>query len=433
MEWAGGSPGGQATDRELMERFVRYGSDGAFADLMARHGAMVRAVCRRYLRDPHAADDAFQATFLVLIHKAGLVRWRESIGGWLFEVATRVARKAAGQAVRRSAREGAAANAASEPAGPAPASDLTALQVALDEELRRLPEKFRTPLVLCHLEGLSQDEVARRLGVTDGQLRGRLYRAKERLRERLARRGFTLSAVLLALAIARPARALPSTLAAGTLRLATAAPHTIPVTVQLLATGVIRDMTTTFKPLALLALVGALGLAAAAFASRAATTEPVPPPAAKPAAPAAAKPEAADKEEGAKLSLTTDYLFQRVDIDVTGSLGAHTVSLNISLDDKEGKGSMVFDPNSTRFNKFGDEGGYTEIATRSWDVTLSALELEDPTKNGRRLYEIKGEGLKARLFLVVARERTDSHRLLVAEKDGTVKQVIPLREVAKGQ
>ena len=231
MEWAGGAPGGQATDRELMERFVRDGSDGAFAELMARHGAMVRAVCRRYLRDAHAADDAFQATFLVLIRKAGLVRWRESIGGWLFEVATRVAKKAAGQAIRRSAREGAPAGSAPEPAAPAPASDLTALQVALDEELRRLPEKFRTPLVLCHLEGLSRDEVARQLGVTDGQLRGRLYRAKERLRRRLVRRGFSLTAVLLAPALGDQARALPVTLAARTLRLVAAAPHTIPVAV----------------------------------------------------------------------------------------------------------------------------------------------------------------------------------------------------------
>src|SRR5262249_28891796 len=154
----------------------------------------------------------------------------------------------------------------------------------------------------------------------------------------------------------------------------------------------IRDMTTRFKPLALLALFVAVGLAAAGFASRAATTEPAPPPAAKPAAPAAAKPEAADKEEGTKLSLTTDYLFQRVDIDVTGSFGAHTISLNISVDDKGGKGSLGLDPNSTRFNKFGDEGGYTEIATRSRDVTLSEIEREDPAKKGRRLYEIKGEG-----------------------------------------
>ena len=450
MACAGRSPGGQATDRELLERFNRDGSQEAFAELLARHGAMVRAVCRRHLRDAHAADDAFQATFLVLIRRAGLVRWRESIGGWLFEVATRVARKAAGQAVRRSAREGAPASSAPEPAAAAPVPDLTALQVALDEELRRLPEKFRTPLVLCHLEGLSRDEVARQLGVTDGQLRGRLYRAKERLRRRLVRRGFSLTAVLLAPALGDQARALPVTLAARTLRLVAAAPHTIPVAVRLLATGVIRDMTTRFKPVALLTLFGALGLAAAGFASRATTTdpagrEPAHPPAAARAAPAPAKPGVADKASklvhsvdadkgaGTKLALATDYLFQRVDIDVTASLGALRVSLDITLDDKGGKGRMGFDPNSTRFNKFGDEGGYTEIMARSRDVTLSALELEDPTRKGRRLYEIKGEGLKGRLFLVLAREKTNSHRLLVADKDGTVRRVLPLRGVAKGQ
>jgi hypothetical protein len=340
-----------------------------------------------------------------------------------------VARKAAGLAARRRAREGAPAGGASEPAAPAPASDLTALQAALDEELRRLPEPFRTPLVLCHLEGLSQDEVARRLGVTDGQLRGRLYRAKRRLRERLARRGLTLSAVLLALALGRPARAVPPTLVAGTLRLVTAAPHTIPVAVRVLAKGAIRDMTTTFKPLAFLALFAALGLAAAALASRAATADPAgrepdPPPAAKPAA---------AEEKGADLSLETDYLYQRVDIDTTGSFGAHRIRLNVSLDDKGGKGAMEFDPNSTRFNVFGDEAGYTEIATRSVDVTLSALEREDSTGKGRRLYEIKGEGLKERLFLVLAREKTSSHRLLVADKEGKVKLVFPLRGAARDQ
>jgi RNA polymerase sigma factor (sigma-70 family) len=265
MGWAGRSPGGAATDRELIERFNRDGSQEAFGELLARHGGMVRAVCRRHLRDGHAAEDAFQATFLVLIGKAGRVGWRECIGGWLFEVATRVARKAAVQAVRRSAREGAPAGPASEPVAPAPAPDLTALQDALEEELRRLPDRFRAPLVLCHLEGLPQDEAARRLGVTEGQLRGRLYRGKERLRARLVRRGFALAAVLLALSVGRPAGAVPPALAARTLRLAGAAPDTIPVAVRHLTTGVIREMTTTCKHRVLLALLGALGLAAAGF------------------------------------------------------------------------------------------------------------------------------------------------------------------------
>jgi len=136
------------------------------------------------------------------------------------------------------------------------------------------------------------------------------------------------------------------------------------------------------------------------------------------------------EEDGRRLSLATDYLFQKVDID-TSSLPTHRISLNITLDDKRGKGTLGIDPNTTRFNVFGDEAGSTEIATRSSDVTLSALEREDSTGKGRRLYEIKGVGLKGRLFLVFAGERAESHRLLVADKDGTVKQVLPLRRVAQ--
>lgn len=292
MKLAGVSPGGRATDRELIERFVHDRSEGAFADLMARHGPMVLAVCKRHLRDPHAAEDAFQAVFIVLARRAGAVKWRASIGGWLFEVATRVAKKAAGQAARRAAREGGRADAAPEPeAPPAPApADLTALQAALDEELRALPEKFRAPVVLCHLEGLSQEEVARHLGISDGQLRGRLYRAKERLRERLLRRGFTLTAVLLALTMGGKAQAVPAVLAAGTLRLASAAPDAIPTAVHLLAQGVIRDMGTSFKALAAMTVLSVIGVAAAGFAVRSALADA--PHLARPDAAAAARPDA---------------------------------------------------------------------------------------------------------------------------------------------
>jgi RNA polymerase sigma factor (sigma-70 family) len=326
MEWAGRSPGGQATDRELIERFNRDGSQEAFAELLARHGALVRAVCRRHLRDAHAADDAFQATFLVLIRKAGRVGWQECIGGWLFEVATRVARKAAGQAVRRRVREGAPAGAASEPVAPDPAPDLTAIQDALEEELRRLPDRFRAPLVLCHLEGLSQDEAARHLRVTEGQLRGRLYRGKARLRERLLRRGFTLPVVLLALS-GREARAASSALTASTLRLAGAPPETIPVAVQLLTAGVIREMTTTFTLRALVALLGALGLAAAGLAlcppaADSARPETAPVEVARAAAPLPARPpEIADKQSGFVHSVDAARVRLLVNFDLAAGKG----------------------------------------------------------------------------------------------------------------
>src|SRR5262249_39728899 len=150
-----------------------------------------------------------------------------------------------------------------EPAAPPPPSDLGALQIALDEELQRLPEKLRTPLILCHLEGLGQDEVARHLGVTGGQLRGRLYRAKGKLRERLVRRGFPLTGVLLALAVGTTTQAVPTPLAAATLRLAGGRSPTVPIAVHHLAQGVIRDMVRVFKTVTAFALLGVLGLAAA--------------------------------------------------------------------------------------------------------------------------------------------------------------------------
>lgn len=346
LKLAGGA-GGHATDRELLERFVQDRSEGAFADLMARHGPMVLAVCKRHLRDAHSAEDAFQATFIVLARKAGAVKWKQSIGGWLFEVATRVARKAAGQSARRTAREGGSADTAPEPAAPpvtAP-SDLTSLQAVLDDELRNLPEKLRTPVVLCHLEGLSQEEVARHLGVSDGQLRGRLYRAKERLRERLLHRGFSLSAVLLALGVGAAAQAVPPLLASGTLRLVRGAADSVPNAVHLLATGVIRDMTTSFKTVAALTVFGVLGLAAAGFAVRSAVADaprpaetappvtrnetlfPLPP---APKLPKAPKPVAARKAEEKK----EDDKRERVWCRIKG-VDATKKTLTVKLDEGE--------------------------------------------------------------------------------------------------
>lgn len=297
LRLAGVTPGGDATDRDLIRAFALDRSEAAFAALMARHGPMVRAVCRRALRDHHLADDAVQATFVVLARRAGAVRWKESLAGWLFEVARRVSRKSAAQAARRTARECGAAE-APEPAAPVPppAADLSALQAALDDELARLPDRLRLPVVLCHLEGLSQEAVAKQLGVTDGQLRGRLYRAKLKLQDRLTRRGFTLTAVLLALAVHPPASALPPVLAAGTLRLATTPDAAVPAAVLALTHGVTPAMFTA-KTVVTLAVFGVLGLGAGGWAVRSAVADappavvdapldrPVLPPAPKPARP----------------------------------------------------------------------------------------------------------------------------------------------------
>ena len=175
------------TEGQLLDRFVTRRDEAAFEALVSRHGPMVLGVCRRLLRDPNDVDDAFQATFLVLVRKAGSLRRRDLLGNWLYGVAYRVAVRSRAVASRRAATETASAVAASparEPAAPMP---------ELYEELQRLPERYRVAVVLCYLEGLTHEEAASRLGWPVGTVKGRLSRARELLRLRLTRRGLTLA------------------------------------------------------------------------------------------------------------------------------------------------------------------------------------------------------------------------------------------------
>lgn len=206
------------SDRELLERYVLSREEAAFAELVRRHGGMVWGVCRRVLADDADADDAFQATFLVLIHKATTLRGRESLAGWLQAVAWRLARKVKTEVARRRIKE-ARTTKESE-------LDFTAeverrdLRALLDAELDRLPEKYRAPLVLCYFEGLSYREAAQQLGWRDGTVCGRLARARELLRQRLSTRGLTLSTAALGAALTEPANA-PAASVAAVARIAT--------------------------------------------------------------------------------------------------------------------------------------------------------------------------------------------------------------------
>ena len=167
--FSGGAVAGQ-TDAALLHRFVAGGDEEAFAGLVARHGPMVLAVCRGVLRDPSDAEDAFQATFLVLVRRAGSIWVDESLGGWLYRVAHRVAVRANVDAVKRRARERRGvemdAIAGSEPRD-RPES-------ALHAEIARLPEPMRRALILCELEGMTQAEAARVLHCGEATLRRRL-------------------------------------------------------------------------------------------------------------------------------------------------------------------------------------------------------------------------------------------------------------------
>jgi RNA polymerase sigma factor (sigma-70 family) len=179
------------SDRSLLEEFVARRDEQAFAGLLRRHGPLVLGVCRQVLRDPHAAEDAFQATFLVLARKAASVREHQALSAWLYRVALNIARTArAAEARRRSCEREAATMSATHSAGTPPTVDW---QPVLHEEVGRLPAKYRTPIVLCYLEGKTGEEAAQDLGWPVGTVKGRLARARELLRRRLGRRGVTLA------------------------------------------------------------------------------------------------------------------------------------------------------------------------------------------------------------------------------------------------
>jgi RNA polymerase sigma factor (sigma-70 family) len=187
------------TDGKLLERFVRERDEAAFAVLMHRHGPMVFGVCRRMLGDGHDADDAFQATFLVLVRRAASVEPHSPLASWLYGVAQRVALKARARAAARHHRQ----RELTDMPRKEPLDDMTwrELRPLLDEEVGRLPEKCRVPMVLCYFEGKSYDEAAQELGWPKSTLASRLGRGRELLRQRLVKRGITLSAGAVATAL----------------------------------------------------------------------------------------------------------------------------------------------------------------------------------------------------------------------------------------
>jgi RNA polymerase sigma factor (sigma-70 family) len=195
-----------ASDAALLGRFIRHRDEDAFAALVARHGGMVLGVCRRLLGDAHVADDAFQAVFLVLARRAASVRPRHALAAWLHGVARRVALGARAAGSRRARRT---RPLTADPPAPGrdPLDELTAreLVIVLHDEVQRLPAVYRLPVILCGLEGKSQEEAARLLGWTSGSVKGRLERGRRRLHARLSRRGLTLAAALAAVEASRGA------------------------------------------------------------------------------------------------------------------------------------------------------------------------------------------------------------------------------------
>jgi RNA polymerase sigma factor (sigma-70 family) len=210
-------PDGGESDADLLTRFTTAGDEAAFEVLVRRHGAMVLGVCRRVLgRHVHDAEDAFQAAFLILARKADSVVRRESLGCWLYRVAHRVALEARAAAARRSAREKPLAAAPDPVVDPPEPGDWRPI---LDEELARLPDRYRAPVILCELEGLPRRQAAALLGVPEGTLSSRLATARRLLAQRLARRGLAPAAAGLAVFLSEgAAAAVPPALVDSTVR-----------------------------------------------------------------------------------------------------------------------------------------------------------------------------------------------------------------------
>ncbi len=230
-------------DGALLECFVADGDESAFEAIVARHGSMVLGVCRRLLGDSHDADDAFQATFLVLVKKARQLRDAERLGPWLYGVATRVATKARAQEARRRGRLRAVQ--AEMPAPEDPDGDWFDVRPILDAELGKLSPKLRDILVLCLLEGLTAEEASRQLACPLGTVKSRLAHGREALRGGLTARGLAPAAALAVVAGgSRSALASPvsRTLSMTTVRIAGLAPERIPHAVVALTTGATTNM-----------------------------------------------------------------------------------------------------------------------------------------------------------------------------------------------
>jgi RNA polymerase sigma factor (sigma-70 family) len=266
-KWIDTRTGSDVSDDDLLERFVTQHDENAFEAIVRRHGPLVLGVCRRWLFDSEDVEDAFQATFLVLVRKAASIRCREQLGNWLYGVALRIARRLRAGAARGASRQ--------RPLKELPASDPPPdalrgeLRAVLDEEVQRLPEKYRVPFLLCYLEGRTNDEAARALGCSRGTVATRLARARQRLRRWLSRRGLDPSAGVMGTILAGEAAeaAVSEAVLTSTVQLAvqvgTGRGVATPPVVALVE-GVLRDMfLTRCKVLTVLTLALLLGASGA--------------------------------------------------------------------------------------------------------------------------------------------------------------------------
>lgn len=236
------------SEGQLLARFVGERDQVAFEAIVSRHGPMVLGICRRLLDDPHDVEDAFQATFLVLVRRAGSLRDRDLLANWLYGVALKVATRCRRDRSRRRTRERAEPDTDTALPVATDEADLGELRSVLDLEVDRLPSRFRAPVVLCYFEGLTHDQAAERLGCPVGTVRSRMSRAREILRSRLIRRGLGPASLIPTAPLAGLAPEVPLALMAATAASVSGQGRSLAAlgsstSVITLARGVLRAMT----------------------------------------------------------------------------------------------------------------------------------------------------------------------------------------------
>lgn len=252
------------SDGHLLGRFIERRDDGSFAALVHRHGPMVWGLCRRVVGNHHDAEDAFQATFLVLACKASSVNPREMVANWLYGVAHRTALRARATVIRRQKKE---RHVTSMPEPEAKRQDLWPdLESVIDQELSRLPDMYRIAILLCDLEGRTGREVARQLKIPEGTLASRLRTARMMLAKRLTRRGVSITGAALTFALSQSAASAsaPAAIVASTVKIATSlvagsAVGMVPAKVAALMKGALKTMLLT-KLQAVVGLIILLGV-----------------------------------------------------------------------------------------------------------------------------------------------------------------------------
>ena len=381
----------EATDGQLLRRFVGERSEAAFTALLQRHGPMVLGVCRRLLREPHDAEDAFQATFLVLVRKAGSISKPELLGNWLYGVAYRTALKARAKSARRRSVE---RQVVDLPAvAPSAAGDWADVRSLLDELIRRLPAKYRVPFVLCYLEGRTNEEAARLLGCPKGTVLSRLARARERLRAPLARQGLApAGAFAIVLSGGAGFAAVPAALATSTIRAGTlvsageaAGAGAVPSRVAALTEGVLKAMLFTRLKVAAAVLLALGVVGGAVFVCRVLTAKPVDVMKESAAAPAAAQ-ELQTVREAHNLKAQKEKpeaLAQRAARDKGEPAAAGAWQLRSSLKVPAGAIAMAICPDGRTLAVRGNKA--TPMTITLWDVVTgqqrATLETETVTSS----------------------------------------------------